>query len=738
MINLENLKPFPKFCYSIGYIPTSYKLSMTYEEQLIWFCDFLENTVIPAVNNNAHATEELQNLYVELKNYVDNYFENIDVQEEINNKLDDMAESGELAELIEQFIKIDLKFYFPKFWANRYSGDCNLIKYKDKNILIDCYGPDAWTDVKAFLDFYSVAHIDYFILTHYHADHVGNFENLVNSHYIDSNTEIFLPAPVQFWDNEPTYYTNFCENNNLDYHVPTENEVLQIDELLKLTFTNCDTTTLNNYYNIDGMPQNLKQNNCSTVTLIEYQKTKALYTGDLHKQGLERIRKINFVKSKIDLYKISHHGIDETTDLEFIRNIAPDYAVQTSGILHAQRNEFGCSADPSILEALGTNVYPCHKQTDYLEFVSNGEKMYCVQGKAGSVSTSNNPVEFYVDINVTADAIQDGSEQHPFKEISQAIGNLGSTPQGDATIHVANGYYANGINYGTSDSASYLKNTAIAQRPYTINILGESNLNTVINGLRFINANVRIRDVKVDTDNHNEAIYALNSRVEFTGCNITSNTNTQNDKNATYFRKSQVYFDSCSFDYCNIGLNVLEASVVVTRYCNYGTNITTPIYNRGIVREWGTNQNNDISIAPRKDYNKIFDYGTYYSPILIYAGEPEFASTEIPLTFDIRKLNAVKIDFVDDEGVLKSTGILDLSHSNRHWIGLDLQKQLNNVLKENGTCVQFRDGLAMYYQPSFHKETNISNGTVTVLNTNRKLSVIKIYGYMFDYYDLTN
>ncbi len=738
MINLENLKPFPKFCYSIGYIPTSYKLSMTYEEQLVWFCDFLENTVIPAVNNNAHATEELQNLYVELKNYVDNYFENIDVQEEINNKLDDMAESGELAELIEQFIKIDLKFYFPKFWANRYSGDCNLIKYKDKNILIDCYGPDAWTDVKAFLDFYSVAHIDYFILTHYHADHVGNFENLVNSHYIDSNTEIFLPAPVQFWDNEPTYYTNFCNTNNLNYHVPTENEVLQIDELLKLTFTNCDTTILNNYYNIDGMPQNLKQNNCSTVTLIEYQKTKALYTGDLHKQGLERIRKINFVKSKIDLYKISHHGIDETTDLEFIRNIAPDFAVQTSGILHAQRNEFGCSADPSILEALGTNVYPCHKQTDYLEFVSNGEKMYCVQGKAGSVSTSNNPVEFYVDINVTADAIQDGSEQHPFKEISQAIGNLGSTPQGDATIHVANGYYANGINYGTEDSASYLKNTAIAQRPYTINILGESNQNTVINGLRFINANVRVRDVKVDTDNHNEAIYALNSRIEFTNCNITSNTNTQNNKNATYFRKSQVYFDSCSFDYCNVALNVLEASVVVTRYCNYGTNITTPIYNRGIVREWGTNQNNDISIAPRKDYNKIFDYGTYYSPILIYAGEPEFSSTEIPLTFDIRKLNAVKIDFVDDEGVLKSTGILDLSHSNRHWIGLDLQKQFNNLVKESGTCVQFRDGLAMYYQSSFHKETNVSNGTVTVLNTNRKLSVIKIYGYMFDYYDLTN
>lgn len=106
MIDIKNLKPFPKFCYSIGYIPTSYKVSMTYEEQLIWLCDYLENTVIPAINNNAHATEELQNLFVELKQYVDDYFENLDVQTEINNKLDDMAEAGTLTELITDYLNL--------------------------------------------------------------------------------------------------------------------------------------------------------------------------------------------------------------------------------------------------------------------------------------------------------------------------------------------------------------------------------------------------------------------------------------------------------------------------------------------------------------------------------------------------------------------------------------------------------------------------------------------------------
>lgn len=39
------------------------------------------------------------------KKYIDNYFENLDVQDEINNKLDEMASSGQLAEIISQFLQ---------------------------------------------------------------------------------------------------------------------------------------------------------------------------------------------------------------------------------------------------------------------------------------------------------------------------------------------------------------------------------------------------------------------------------------------------------------------------------------------------------------------------------------------------------------------------------------------------------------------------------------------------------
>lgn len=143
MIDIKNLKPFPRFCHTIGYIPTSYKISMTYEEQLLWFCDFLENTVIPTINQNGEAVEELQNLFIELKNYVDNYFENLDIQTEINNKLDDMAESGQLTELLTSYLELKCIYGYNTIEEMKEAEnlvDGSFAKTYGKNSLNDGYG----------------------------------------------------------------------------------------------------------------------------------------------------------------------------------------------------------------------------------------------------------------------------------------------------------------------------------------------------------------------------------------------------------------------------------------------------------------------------------------------------------------------------------------------------------------------------------------------------------------------
>ena len=93
MNKIDKLPPFKRFCVTIGNLPSSYVDSMSYYECLMWLCKYLKDTVIPAVNENAEAVNELIN-----------WFNNLDVQEEIDNKLDEMVESGELQEIIASYL----------------------------------------------------------------------------------------------------------------------------------------------------------------------------------------------------------------------------------------------------------------------------------------------------------------------------------------------------------------------------------------------------------------------------------------------------------------------------------------------------------------------------------------------------------------------------------------------------------------------------------------------------------
>ena len=104
MKDLKFISPFKKLCITIGNLPTAYIESMSYYEGLTFLVNYLANNVIPAVNNNSEVVKELQDQFVILKNYVDNYFDNLDVQEEINNKLDEMADSGQLTDIIAQYL----------------------------------------------------------------------------------------------------------------------------------------------------------------------------------------------------------------------------------------------------------------------------------------------------------------------------------------------------------------------------------------------------------------------------------------------------------------------------------------------------------------------------------------------------------------------------------------------------------------------------------------------------------
>ena len=58
------------------------------------------------LNDVIYNQNNLEYNQTTLYDYVKNYFANLDIQEEIDNKLDEMAESGELADIIAQYIQL--------------------------------------------------------------------------------------------------------------------------------------------------------------------------------------------------------------------------------------------------------------------------------------------------------------------------------------------------------------------------------------------------------------------------------------------------------------------------------------------------------------------------------------------------------------------------------------------------------------------------------------------------------
>lgn len=86
----------PPFLMRFGTIPESYKLAMTYEEQLLWLCKYLED-----------MGTEIENIKIAINNIgvaVNALADNI---EEINNDITDINQNHYLINILRDFISID-------------------------------------------------------------------------------------------------------------------------------------------------------------------------------------------------------------------------------------------------------------------------------------------------------------------------------------------------------------------------------------------------------------------------------------------------------------------------------------------------------------------------------------------------------------------------------------------------------------------------------------------------------
>lgn len=99
--NYKSLQPFRYWCQKV--LPLVYDDSLSYYELLCKVVDYLNKTMEDVETLHGDVTG-LHEAYVKLQGYVNEYFNNLDVQIEINNKLDTMASDGSLLEVIKPTI----------------------------------------------------------------------------------------------------------------------------------------------------------------------------------------------------------------------------------------------------------------------------------------------------------------------------------------------------------------------------------------------------------------------------------------------------------------------------------------------------------------------------------------------------------------------------------------------------------------------------------------------------------
>lgn len=97
----KELRPFRFWCQKV--LPLVYDDSLSYYELLCKVVDYLNKTMEDVDTLEGDVTN-LHTAYKQLQDYVNNYFSTLDVQEEINNKLDYMSSNGELSALLSPIV----------------------------------------------------------------------------------------------------------------------------------------------------------------------------------------------------------------------------------------------------------------------------------------------------------------------------------------------------------------------------------------------------------------------------------------------------------------------------------------------------------------------------------------------------------------------------------------------------------------------------------------------------------
>lgn len=226
-------------------------------------------------------------------------------------------------------------------------GDCTLVKCGDKAMLIDAGDNSQGTAIQNYLQKQGVKKLDYLILTHPDADHIGAAPVIITKFEIG---KVFI-SNYEKDNNTYRKLIQALDEKRLSYSTP---EVLDVYTLGSAQFT---ILAPNGTYE--------SPNNASIALLLKNGSNSFLFSGDAEEEAEADIIETG-IPISADVYQVGHHGSKTSSSQAFLEAIEPDWAV----ISCAEGNSYGHPHARTLntLRSMGINVFRTDEQGSIVAF----------------------------------------------------------------------------------------------------------------------------------------------------------------------------------------------------------------------------------------------------------------------------------------------------------------------------------------------------------------------------------